>query len=46
MDLDLIFQEKTKLKINESDDENTESKKYLQIKKKLFIRKDKKLVLL
>ena len=42
----MINKKETKLKVNESDDENTESKKYLQIKKKFFLRKDKKLVLL
>jgi signal transduction histidine kinase len=29
----------------ESDDENTQTKKYLQFKKKIFLRKNKKLIL-
>jgi hypothetical protein len=42
----LINKNKTLLKVNESDDEDIECQKYLQIKKKFFLRKDKKLVLL
>ena len=45
LDLDLLNKNKIEVNDKESDDESIESKKYLQFKKKIFFRKNKKLVL-
>jgi len=45
LDLDLLNKDKIEVNDKESDDESTETKKYLQFKKKSFFRKNKKLVL-
>ncbi len=45
LDLDVLNKDKIEVNDKESDDESTETKKYLQLKKKSFFRKNKKLVL-